>query len=202
MNYSSGTVRALLDTDAVTPVTRKVLRERLDATPSEPRFFNVAEMKTLRAVCDRLIPQPERATPIEIAAYLDERLANNKGNGWRYDLLPPDAETFRNGLQGLDESSRVLDDADFAVLDAARQDAVLRAVQNENAPGATWQTLPPRRFFEELLAEVTEIYYAHPIAQEEIGCVAMADAPGWTHIQLNQREEREPEAKPHPTSPL
>ncbi len=75
-----------------------------------------------------------------------------------------------------------------------QQDAVLGSVQNEEAAGATWNLLPSRRFFEELLAEVTEIYYAHPLAQEEIGYAGMADAPGWTRIGLDEREEREPQA--------
>ena len=43
-----------------------------------------------------------------------------------------------------------------------------------------------------MLAELTETYYAHPLAQEEIGYVGMADLPAWTKIGLNEREEREP----------
>jgi len=55
-----------------------------------------------------------------------------------------------------------------------------------------WRTLPAARFFEELLAEVVETYYAHPLAQEEIGYAGMADAPGWRAIGLDEREERDP----------
>ena len=192
--YPSGNVRALLDSPAVTPATREVLQARLDAALAPPRFFSESEMTTLRAACDRLLPQPERLNRIEIAASIDERLADGKGNGWRYDALPPDAETFRAALRGLDESAQSLANIPFVSLDASQQDAVLRAVQNKTAAGATWHILHSRRFFEELLAETTEIYYAHPFAQEEIGCVAFADAPGWMRIALNEREAREPQA--------
>jgi hypothetical protein len=44
-----------------------------------------------------------------------------------------------------------------------------------------------------MLAELTEYYYAHPLAQEEIGYVGMADAHGWTRLGLNELEPREPE---------
>ena len=47
------------------------------------------------------------------------------------------------------------------------------------------------RFFEELLAELTENYYAHPLAQEEIGYVGMADLPKWVNIGLNEKDDRE-----------
>jgi hypothetical protein len=38
----------------------------------------------------------------------------------------------------------------------------------------------------------TETYYAHPLAQEEIGYAGMADARGWRAIGLDEREAHEP----------
>lgn len=195
LNYPHGTVEHLLQSDFVTPATRAALLGRLNPAKAPLGFFSAAEAATLRAVCDRLIPQPERATPIEIVAAIDERLVQNKGNGWRYDALPNDGQALRAGLRGLDESAQILHSTDFIALNSAQQDAILRAVQNEEAAGEVWTTLPPRRFFEELLAEVVECYYAHPLAQEEIGYAGMADARGWTRISLNEREEREPRAQ-------
>ncbi|UOQ79122.1 gluconate 2-dehydrogenase subunit 3 family protein [Hymenobacter sp. 5516J-16] len=74
-----------------------------------------------------------------------------------------------------------------------QQDQVVAAVANGTAPGENWQHLPIDRFFEELLAELAEAYYSHPLAQEEIGYVGMADVPGWHRIEPNQLEAREPE---------
>lgn len=192
--YPPGAMRALLETEFVTPATRAALQERLEPVEAPRRFFSEAETATLRAVCARLIPQPERAAPIEIASQIDARLSQGKGNGWRYDALPDDGQALRLGLRGLDESAQILHSTDFIALNEAQQDLILSAVQNEEAQGEVWKTLPPRRFFEELLAEVTECYYAHPLAQEEIGYAGMADVPGWTRIGLNEREEREPQA--------
>ncbi len=71
----------------------------------------------------------------------------------------------------------------------------MRQVQRGRASGAAWRTLPSHRFFEELLAEVTEAYYSHPLAQEEIGYTGMADAHGWQHVSLNDLESWEPRAR-------
>ena len=82
--------------------------------------------------------------------------------------------------------------ADFSALEAEHQESVLASVQAGDPPGEVWQTLPAARFFEELLAEATEGYYSHPLAQEEIGYVGMADARGWRRIGLDEREAWEP----------
>lgn len=193
--YPPGTVRALLNTEHVSPATRAALQARL-AAPAEadyaPQFFAPETYALLRAVAARLLPQPERAVPIPLVPEIDRRLAEGGSDGWRYDSLPPDREAFRLGLGGISATALALFEADFEMLDAEKQDAVLHAVAAGNPPGATWAELPAGRFFEELLAELTIIYYAHPLAQEEIGYVGMADLPAWSRIGLNEREDREP----------
>ena len=191
--YPAGTVRALLETEQVTAATRAALQARLQAPPYEPQFLEPATYELLQAVTAVLIPQPDRTTPIELAPGIDQRLTKNSSDGWRYDTMPPDREAYRLGLAGIDQSAQALFQQDFQQLDATQQASVLQQVQAGTAPGETWTTVPANRFFEELLAELTELYYAHPLAQEEIGYVGMADVPGWTRIGLNEREEREPE---------
>lgn len=192
--YPTQTVLDLIQSEAVTQATREVLEGRLNPEPQPWRFFDAREQITLRAVCERLFPQPDRRIPIDLAACIDARLADGKGDGWRYDAMPPDPEAYQLGLRGLDEASQVLAGVDFADLNPQQQDSILCSVHDGTAPGATWKTLPARLFFEELLAEATENYYAHPLAQEEIGYAGFADAPGWKKIGLNEREDREPPA--------
>ncbi|MBC6610406.1 gluconate 2-dehydrogenase subunit 3 family protein [Hymenobacter sp. BT507] len=195
-HYPEGTVRALLATDLVTDATRAALQARLDAPLYEPQYLDGATYEMLRAVAARLFPQPDRPdNPIELAAAIDERLLNGESDGWRYDILPPDREAYKLGLGGIRESAQAMFGNNFLVLTDEQKDEVLTAVQHAKAPGETWKTLSAVRFFEELLAELTENYYAHPLGQEEIGYVGMADVPGWHHIQLNELEPREPEAE-------
>ena len=196
-HYPDGTVRALLQTDQVTEPTRRALTERLAAPPYQPTFFTATEFELLRAVCDRLLPQTNRPEPIDIAGGIDQRLAGNKSNGWRYDMMPADGEAYRLGLKGLEESAQLTFQRSFQNISAEQQDNTLKAVQQKQAPGDTWQQLAADRFFEELLAEAVENYYSHPLAQEEIGYVGMADVPTWQRIGLNELEDREPRSTGH-----
>ncbi|QJW92107.1 gluconate 2-dehydrogenase subunit 3 family protein [Spirosoma taeanense] len=190
--YPAGTVRALLKTDQVTEATRQALTERLKTPPHQPTFFSADEFALLTAICDRLIPQDGRSERIDTVSSIDQRLAGNKTNGWRYDSMPADGEAYKRGLQGIQESAQAMFGQYFEALSETQRDLVLKGVQSAEAPGPIWQTMPANRFFEELLAEATESYYSHPLAQEEIGYVGMADVPAWQRIGLNQLEHREP----------
>ena len=191
--YPPGTVRALLATPHVSEATRAAVQARLDAPAAyAPQLLAPETFALLEAVAARLLPQPDRADhAIALAPAVDQRLAEGRADGWRYDALPPDREAYRLGLGGIQEIAQAQFQADFLTLNAGQQDAVLQALASGTPPGAIWATLDAGRFFEELLAELTETYYAHPLAQEEIGYVGLADLPAWTKIGLNEREERE-----------
>ncbi len=192
-HYPEGTVESLLQTDLVTLPTRRVIEKRLEQkTITTPCFFSDKSFITLHIVCDRLIPQ-ERENPVDIAGVLDDFLAENKGNGWRYDSMPPDQEAFTLGLLGIDQTSQLLFKKHFHEIGIIHQEEILHSIQSGNVEGNVWQQLSSSLFFEELLAAVVEIYYSHPAARDEIGEVSMADAMGWKKIGLNEREAQEPE---------
>ncbi|MVM28683.1 gluconate 2-dehydrogenase subunit 3 family protein [Spirosoma sp. HMF4905] len=192
--YPEGTVRALLATDQVTEATRQVLLERLTAPPQSPKFFSATEFVLLQTICNRLIPQEPGDAQIDIAGGIDKRLSQNESDGWRYDVMPPDGDTYKLGLTGVDETAQLLFKQPFQQLSDDQQDEVLMNIQRAVAPGQTWEHLPAGRFFEELLVEATHIYYSHPLAQEVIGYVGMADVPTWQRIGLNELEGREPQS--------
>jgi hypothetical protein len=187
------TSQELLPSAHVSAATRAALTQRLADTGAAytPQFLAPETYRLLEAVAARLLPQPERPVPIPLAPAVDQRLAEGRADGWRYDALPPDREAYRLGLGGVQEIAKALFKADFEQLATNQQDEVLGALASGNPPGDTWQTLPAGRFFEELLAELTETYYAHPWAQDEIGYVGYADLPAWTKIGLNEKEARE-----------
>ena len=192
--YPSGTVRALLNTEHVSEATRAAVQARLGA-PADytPQFLAPETYALLEAVAACLLPQFDRPEqPIPLAPSIDQRLAEGRADGWRYDALPPDREAYRLGLGGIQEIAQVLFQVDFTALDAEQQHAVIKALADGRPPGAAWETLDASRFFEEMLAELTEAYYSHPLAQEEIGYVGLADLPAWTKIGLNEKDDREP----------
>lgn len=152
--------------------TREVVRQRLEEVP-EIRFFTSAEARSLAAVAERIVPQPDRSgvEKIAIVPWIDEKLYEDRRDGYRYEGLPPQREAWRLGLAGIDEAARALFDGKaFIELDPLSQDVVLKHVERGRAPGATWKKLPAARFFRSVLcATVVKIYYAHPLAWNEIG---------------------------------
>lgn len=185
---------ALLATDFVTDATRKALKERLEENEYQPLFFDPANFECLSVVCDRLIAQDSNSRIVNIAVHIDERLQRKTGDGWRYDNMPSDDQMYIKGLKGIDETAQLHFQIKFIQLTNEQQMEILRSVQHGSAKGVVWQELPPQRFFEELLAETTEIFFSHPLVQDEMGYAGMADAKGWERIGLNEREPIEPVA--------
>ncbi|ARK11615.1 gluconate 2-dehydrogenase subunit 3 family protein [Fibrella sp. ES10-3-2-2] len=191
--YPTGTVRTLLASEHVSDRTREVLTDRLNRPTGPLGFFTPDEARTLRQIADRLVPQSDTAGyVVDLIGPVDLRLTNNESDGWRYDVMPADRETFRQGIAGFHESAQALYGQPIERLTNSQQDELIGQVQQGTAPGTVWQQLSPTRFFEELLAELAVIYYSHPLVQEGFGYVGMADKPGWTRIGLNEREDREP----------
>ncbi|MEZ0607255.1 gluconate 2-dehydrogenase subunit 3 family protein [Fibrella sp. WM1] len=166
----------LLDSPFVSSATRSALLERVQPTITPPRYFSEAELTLLQAVALRLAGPIPATGPIDMARPIDERLADGKSNGWRYNDMPTDGEAYKLGLTGIDQHAQRRFGQAFIALPDAEKDAVLTDVQQGNVPdNGSWQRVSPKRFFEELLTEITEYLYAHPYMQEAIGYVGYAD---------------------------
>ena len=192
MTYPSGTVRALLDTDHVSPATREALQTRLAQQPQTPRFFTPDETELLRHIAARLLPQPTTREQIDVVGPVDHRLAHDESDGWRYDALPADPDAWRLGLNAFQEAAQAQFGHPFTLLDGVQQDELIGQMQQGTAVGVSLTPHQSKRFFEDMLAELTGIYFSHPLAQEAIGYVGMADKPRWDRVGLNELEEREP----------
>lgn len=133
----SGTVGTLLNSDLVTPVTRAALRGRLSAetAPAAPHFFDLPTYATLEALCARLIPQPERALPVQLAGDIDRRLANGETDGWRYADMPRDGEAYTRGLRALDAEAQNR----FARAGLDSRSLCRRRARGEGLPSPRWR---------------------------------------------------------------
>ena len=196
-HYAEGTVRSLLLTEYVTAKTRQVLDNRMVKSEETHLFFDAPVYEVLSIACDRLVAQNSRDRIVDIAYFIDQRLAHHTGDGWRYNNMPSDEKMYLNGLKGIDETSILLFKATFIRLTISQQSAVLQSLQKGVSEGLIWKEMQSKLFFEELLTEVAEIFYSSPLVQEEIGYVGMADAKGWTRIGLNERDDIEPVALPN-----
>src|SRR5688572_6071190 len=152
--------------------TREVVRRRLEEIP-RIRFFTSEETELLEAVAERIVPQPDRgqAEKIPIVPWIDEKLYEDKRDGYRYEEMPPQREAWRLGLKGINETAQTLfGGRKFIDLDPLSQDVVLTHVARGNPDEDTWKLLASQRSFRDILcATVVKIYYAHPLAWNEIG---------------------------------
>jgi hypothetical protein len=182
------------DTPSWNEQTRQVVGDRLARVP-ERRFFEPGERATLEAVCHRLLPQPDRPhDPVPIVPWIDRKLQENEGPGYRYENLPPLRWAWRLGLAGIDKESQLRQRSRFVDLDGEAQDAVLRAIQNGDVESDLWEELPPKRFFNSLLLDtVVGVYYAHPAAWSEIGYGGPASPRGYVRLGMDQRDPWEAE---------
>jgi Gluconate 2-dehydrogenase subunit 3 len=184
------------DTPSWNEQTRAVVQKRLHQIPNR-RFLTEAEWDVLSAICDRLMPQPDRVdSPVPLVPFIDEKLFKNQGNGYRFAGMPPMREAWRRALQAIDDEARARWGGGFRELPANQQDAVLRAIQHGDVRSAAWEGLPPRRFFRSvLLREVVTVYYAHPAAWSEIGFGGPASPRGYVRLGLDRRDSWEAEER-------
>ncbi len=191
----------VLQSPRVAASTRRVLERRLAAVPKDyrPTCISLDAFATLERLLSRLFPDDEHGAPganeLSLAARLEQRRAHGKGNGWRYAGLPPDAEALNKGLEKLDWSAQHRHRRKFIDLTEDRADALLHRVQNGEEK---WETLDASRWFEEILADATEIYVSHPSGMESMSFAGFADAPeGWPgdRLGVNNTESWEPKSK-------
>lgn len=191
--YPDYDVLAKWNTPSFNPQTRAVVEQRLHAVPGR-RFFSADEWALLDAIVARLVPQPDRAEPVPIVPWIDQGLADGKGEGFRHDGMPPVTEAWRRGLAGIGREAERRYARAFAALGADEQDAVLGAVQRGEVDEDGWAGVPARTFFSDvLLKTAVGIYYAHPAAWSEIGFGGPASPRGYVRMAANRRDPWEAE---------
>ncbi len=151
--------------------TRRVVLDRVQNVPPY-RNFNAQQIKTLEALCDRVIPQdghpPEKRVPI--GPWIDARLKQKAPEGFRFEDLPTPAVAWEQGLAGLDQTASSSFGQNFADLTPGRQDQVLELIRGGNPPGEVWQHLPAKRWWIYIaLRDITGVYYAHPMPGTKSG---------------------------------
>jgi gluconate 2-dehydrogenase gamma chain len=152
-------VRALVGTGAIAGVELVPGASAQDA-PHPPAdhhgaFFNHDDAATVAAFCERLMPgAPGKAGAHEagVLNYIDLALA-----GAYADLQ----DFYRRGLAQLDTHCRKTYNQPFVRLDGARQDEVIRAMEEGKATEFTWPTA--QDFFNTLRTHTMEGMFGDPI---------------------------------------
>ena len=179
--------------------TREVLEERLTIDRETRSFFDEIEWPTIKALAERIVPQPaDRTDPVPVAALVDHKLATDTRDGYRNAALPEEREAWRRGLKALDAEARARFGFRFHELGAWAQDTLLKLAEKGELTDATWEGMPSKLFFHQrILADVVKAYYAHPTAWNEIGWGGPASPRGYVRMDFDRRDPWEAaEAKP------
>lgn len=171
--------------------TRSLVLERINKVPAI-RFFSPSESELMRQVCEHIIPQSDRdaARRISIVNFVDNRLFENRIDGYRYQNMPRDQEAYRLGLQAIDQIANRLHGCGFCRLNSLDQDRILKSLHDgkPEAEHEIWNRLPLHRFWMLLVQDCVEVYYAHPWAWDEIGYGGPAYPRGYMRLEHGEPE--------------
>lgn len=212
----------LINSDRVSTQTRNVLltRAQPDDAAYSPVTLTPVQLSILRAIAARIIPQEAEPEGIALATRVDRMLSTSLGNGWRYDLLPSDSDSYRLGLATLNAESKALHKRPFVALTTTQQDDMLKSMGDGSFGAGLLRTLgrhlglcheqphthltgpQMKRWFEELRGDLARAYMAHPATFARLGYSGIADGgdaetqTGFKLIGIGERETWEPVANP------
>jgi hypothetical protein len=176
--------------------TRQVVDKRVKSPPDR-KFFSPDAWTFWTLVFDHLIPQtdriPERRIPI--LAVLDHRLATNQTAGYRFESMPQDRVAYELGIQAIDREAEHRFAGKFLVLPWLQQDLVLKAIHDGKPEAAPeiWKRMDVHRFWQMLMGDAIDAYYAHPWAWDEIGFGGPAYPRAYTRLERGEPEPWEVE---------
>jgi hypothetical protein len=176
--------------------TRDLVSARLEP-PGPLQHFGANQARFWRAVFDHVLPQFDRPAHrrIPIVEPLDRRLHLNHGDGYRFANMPRDSEAYRLGEQAISEEARAQFNGEFVDLPHRQQDLVLKALHDGKPTAARiiWKQMSIRRFWQLLVYDAIEAYYAHPWAWDEIGFGGPAYPRAYTRLERGEPEPWEVE---------
>lgn len=176
--------------------TREVVMHRVNRTLSI-RFFTPEEARTLEAVVSRILPQEDRVAErrIDILGVIDDRLFENRLEGYRYIDMPPDQEAYRIAIRAFEKMAVTLHQQSFHQLPVAEQEKLIQSVHHAKPLAAQeeWSKLNIERFWGLLVSDCCGAYYAHPWAWDEIGFGGPAYPRGYMRLEDGEAEPWEVE---------
>jgi pimeloyl-ACP methyl ester carboxylesterase len=180
----------LLHSDRTSPQTRDVLLARLNEIPTGAGVLDTEDIRILRSVAARIVPN----APFDLASRINASLAQTPHDGWRFNALPDDASAWKLGLATLNAAAVREHSVPFIALHPAQQDDILHRAQNGELSASllaslhlTHDTLTAAQmqlWFEDVRGELAKLYIADPRSMQRIGFTGFADNAGFTHITL------------------
>jgi gluconate 2-dehydrogenase subunit 3-like protein len=176
--------------------TRAVVLGRL-SPGSELSFFTDEQAPTVRAFCDVVLAQDAepRVPAVEL---VDRKLASGRLDGYQYEDMPDDRETWRLVLAGLDATALEWHGrSSFADCEPLDQEGIVKELAEGRLQGAAWASIDVARAWEVCTRTMLEAFYSHPWAWNEIGFGGPAYPQGY--MRLGPLSTLEPHERPGAT---
>lgn len=118
-------------------------------------FFSLDEARTLAALADQIIPpdQDPGASWAGVVNYIDRQLCGP------FENLQ---QTYRQGLAGVDQTSREIYSKAFADLDLSQQIDLMHRLEESRAPGTIWHRTSSAEFFSLVIDHTMQSFYGDP----------------------------------------
>jgi hypothetical protein len=172
-------------------LTRKLVVDRVERV-SELRFFGDDEVATLTAFCDVVLAQDAQPR-IPVLAFIDDKLAEGRLDGYQYAGMPDDRETWRLVARGLDESAQTGEAESYAAAPIDRQQEIMSAFAEGELAGGVWEQVDCKRAWSVVMRSVLAAFYSHPWAWNEIGFGGPAYPRGYARLGVGLSETWEEE---------
>jgi Gluconate 2-dehydrogenase subunit 3 len=176
--------------------TRRIVtaRLRLDGTFS---FFALEQRDTLGAFCDVVLAQ-DAEPRVPVAELVDAKLAEGRLDGYQYDDMPDDRDTWRQVLDGLDAiAGEWHGQESFASCAPLDRHGIVEAFSAGRLAGGPWERLAVAHAWEVCTRMMLEAFYSHPWAWNEIGFGGPAYPQGY--MRLGPLSTLEPRERPGAT---
>ena len=161
--------------------TRAVVMARLHL-PSDLSFFSADEIPTLRAFCDVVLAQ-DAEPRVPVVELIDEKLAAGRLDGYQYEDMPDDRETWRVVLAGLAHTAAAWHGLP-SLADCAGEDrkGIVDALGAGRLAGGPWESVNVSRAWSVCTRMMLEAFYSHPWAWNEIGYGGPAYPQGYMRL--------------------
>jgi hypothetical protein len=175
------------DTPSWNARTRRVIDNRL-ALSDGVDILSPGQRATLRAVADRVVPQPEGRPAVNTVAILLEKIGRDASDGFRPVGLPRLREAWERGLDAIEGEAFARHSTSTANLDDDDLDALLGGIERGDTI-SDWHALDPKLFWRwRLVPDLVSAYWAHPSAWSAMGFGGPASPRGYVRLDANQRD--------------
>ncbi len=132
-----------------------ILLAGCSVAPRGWRFFTEAEALVVEAIAEQIIPADDfpGAREANVINYIDRQLDS---------VFRKHQDTYRSGVEGVQQTSRLMAGGPFESLPWDRQTDVLRALESGDAEGSVWEALSSRMFFNLVRDHTMQGFYGSP----------------------------------------